>query len=253
MKRGDHVSRRPRSLGLSLGMLGLSAVLLLGGAIGTARAVPLIESQYYTAGVQLYDIGVTLLENGTAVGSRDYVPNSDYVWAEGYGTLLGHLLKEGESFRLGWTYPEALSVRNSGNIDEYVRVNVYKYWIDKNGQKIQTLSPERIQLHVTPGSGWVVDTSASTTERTVLYYTQVLPVGATTPAFTDTLKVDGELPYLVKQSEANGVITTTYDYDGVSFQIEAEVDAVQTHNAEQAIWSAWGRQVSLYGTSLALK
>ena len=134
-----------------------------------------------------------------------------------------------------------------------MRVNLYKYWIDKNGEKIQTLSPDRIRLNITPGGGWVVDPKAGTTERTVLYYTEVLPVGATTPTFTDTLTVDGKLPYQVKQSEKDGVITTTYDYEGVSFQIEAEVDAVQTHNAEQAIWSAWGRQVSLSGTSLTLK
>lgn len=252
-RRQKQASRRPRSLGLSLGMLALSLALLLGGAIGTARAVPLIESQYYTAGVQMYDIGVTLLENGVAVGSRDYVPNSEYVWAEGFVPLLGNLLKEGESFQLGRQYPEALAVRNSGSIDEYVRVNLYKYWIDKNGEKIQTLSPDRIRLNITPGGGWVVDPKAGTTERTVLYYTEVLPVGATTPTFTDTLTVDGKLPYQVKQSEKDGVITTTYDYEGVSFQIEAEVDAVQTHNAEQAIWSAWGRQVSLSGTSLTLK
>ena len=40
-------------------------------------------------------------------------------------------------------------------------------------------------------------------------------------------------------------ITTVYDYDGYSFQIEAEVDAVQTHNAVDAIKSAWGVDVDV--------
>ena len=38
-------------------------------------------------------------------------------------------------------------------------------------------------------------------------------------------------------------ITTSYDYDGYSFHVEAEVDAVQTHNAKDAIKSAWGVDV----------
>ncbi len=40
-------------------------------------------------------------------------------------------------------------------------------------------------------------------------------------------------------------ITTTYIYDGVEFRIEAQVDAVQTHSAKDAIWSAWGREVEI--------
>ena len=34
-------------------------------------------------------------------------------------------------------------------------------------------------------------------------------------------------------------------YDGYSFQVEAEVDAVQTHNAQDAIKSAWGVDVDV--------
>ena len=37
----------------------------------------------------------------------------------------------------------------------------------------------------------------------------------------------------------------TYDYDGASFVVEAEVDAVQTHNAQSAIKSAWGVDVEV--------
>ena len=45
--------------------------------------------------------------------------------------------------------------------------------------------------------------------------------------------------------EGYTVITTTYDYDGVEFRVEVEVNAVQTHNAQDAIWSTWGREVSI--------
>ena len=38
---------------------------------------------------------------------------------------------------------------------------------------------------------------------------------------------------------------TTFNYDGVKFNLEAEVDAVQTHNARDAIKSAWGVDVNV--------
>ena len=45
----------------------------------------------------------------------------------------------------------------------------------------------------------------------------------------------------------NGVTktVTTFNYDGVKFNLEAEVDAVQTHNARDAIKSAWGVDVNV--------
>ena len=36
--------------------------------------------------------------------------------------------------------------------------------------------------------------------------------------------------------------TYTYAYDGYGFVVQAEADAVQTHNAKAAIRSAWGLQ-----------
>ena len=47
-------------------------------------------------------------------------------------------------------------------------------------------------------------------------------------------------------------ITTSYDYDGVQFKIEAKVDAVQEHNAEDAILSAWGKNVTVSNSMLSL-
>ena len=230
----------------------LAASLLAVGGVGTVRAAPSIISEYYSGGVEMYDIGVTLVENGTPVSSRTYSPNSNYVWDETYGALLGSLVPEGQEFHMGQSYQEALSVNNSGSIDEFVRVSVYKYWLDKNGKKLTGLTPGEIDLHLVTGGGWVLDSAASSTEREVLYYTSVLPAGASTPAFSDTLTVNGKLPYKATQSVTDGIITTTYTYDDVTFQIDVQVDAVQTHNAEAAIKSAWGRTVSVSGNSLSL-
>ena len=40
-------------------------------------------------------------------------------------------------------------------------------------------------------------------------------------------------------------ITYEYEYDGYMAHIDAEVDAVQTHNAKDAIKSAWGVDVNI--------
>ena len=235
----------------------LAAALLLGTTIGGARAALTYYSENYTSRVQMYDIGVTLVENGENISWRDYGSRADGTWSESTGTLLSNMIPEGSTLKPGVAYPEALAVTNSGTIDEYVRVSLYRYWVDADGKKMPELSPELIDLHlVNLGSDWLIDEAASTPERTVLYYNRILASGATTPALSDTITIDGALARKVTQTteSQNGytVITTTYDYNGVTFQLEAEVDAVQTHNAENAIWSAWGRRVTATDGVLSL-
>lgn len=92
----------------------------------------------------------------------------------------------------------------------------------------------------------------------MLYYDRALKCGdentpgETTPLFADTLTISGETARVVKQEETNGVIKTTYAYDGARFCIEVRVDAVQEHNAEAAILSAWGRSVTVTDGRLSL-
>ena len=171
------------------------------------------------------------------------------------------MLPEGESLTLGKTYQENLNVRNSGTINQYVRVSIYKYWLDPEGKKLRDLSPDLIDLHlVNLGTDWIEDEGARTEERTVLYYNKLLYAQgegtSETPLFADTLTIDDSIAKKVTQEtkrEGNyTTIITTYDYDGVKFQIEVEVDAVQEHNAEDAIWSAWGKRVTFRDGILSL-
>ena len=110
----------------------------------------------------------------------------------------------------------------------------------------RSLSPDLIKLEGLGQNGWVIDESASTEERTVLYYTGVVPAGGSTPSLTNTISVDNSIADKVEKIEgADGTITYKYKYDGYSFHLEAEVDAVQTHSAEDAIKSAWGVDVNV--------
>ena len=201
----------------------------------------------------MYDIGVTLLENEKEVSWRNYDSGRDNgSWIEETGVLLQNMVPEGEQFRIGAWYPEVLQVRNSGTINQYVRVSVYRYWLDKDGKRMQELEPGLIDLDLCTDNGWIIDEESSTEERTILYYRNVLNSGEISPAFADRLKVDQSVTAKVTQRQEGNKIITTYDYDGVQFCLEAAVDAVQEHNAEDAIWSAWGRRVTVNNGVLSL-
>lgn len=234
----------------------LAVGLLLFSTVGGARAALTYFSDTYVSGVQMSNIGVTLLENGNAIAKRDYNKTSDGTWDETTGVLLSNMLKKGEKFKVGQKYKEELSVQNSGTIDQYVRVSIYKYWM-KDDKKDQSLSPNLIGLNlVNVGSDWLLDESSSTDERTVLYYSKLLEEGKTSSLFADSIKVDGIVATRVTQVPVEGkpnTIRTVYDYDGMHFCVEVKVDAVQDHNAEDAIWSAWGSKVTVNDGALQLK
>ena len=172
------------------------------------------------------------------------------------------MLPEGEELKLGKTYKEELKVQNTGTVNQYVRVSIYKYWLDAEGKKNRELSPDLIQLGLTNlGSDWIEDESARTEERTVLYYHHLLYAegegNSETSLFADTLTIDDNIAKKVTQEtqqEGNyTTIITTYDYNGVTFQVEVQVDAVQEHNAEDAAWSAWGKRISVQDNTLNLR
>lgn len=238
-------------------LLAVAAVLLIASTVGTTQAALTYYSENYLAEVTVSNIGVTLLENDQEISCRNYLQENE--WDTRGGELLANLT----SVTLGKTYEERLSVKNSGAIDSYVRVILTRSWqYDRNPEdekveyeKDTTLSPELIELNLLTGeNGWIVDESASTAERTVLYYTEILPAydkdhpGAEeTPDFSDTLRIDPSVgTKVIKTESADGkTVVYTYEYDGYKFVIEAEVDAVQTHNAVDAIKSAWGVDMEL--------
>ena len=126
-------------------LFALAVLLLLGSMAGSSQAALTYYSENYSATLQMYDIGVTLMENERDVSWRNYAQRDDR-WDEGGGALLSLMLYTGqngeqESLQLGKDYKEALRVRNSGNIDEYVRVLIYRYWVDVEKKADGTLVP----------------------------------------------------------------------------------------------------------------
>lgn len=199
-------------------LFAVAAALIVGGSIGGVRAA-LNGSEVYQSEIEVYNIGVVLNENNTPTQ-----------------TLLSGI--DEKTFKIGQSYDEVISVTNSGSIEEYVRVTITRYW-EKDGSKLTTLAPGAIDLNLTSGSGWIVDESASTEERIVLYYTRPVAAGGTTSALSDVLTVNKDVSL--------GATQYKKDYQDTTFHLEAQVDGVQTHNAAHAIMSAWGRSVTISG------
>ena len=242
-------------------------------------------SEIYKGHVEMYGIGVSLMEKDAndeeaeIVAYRDYVHESQDEWTETpgdehIGVLLEGMLGEDEELVPGKVYPEEISCKNTGTIDQYVRITLYKYWIRPDGSKVETtddadsgdkglppqdLSPATIQFTFPNlDSDWILDTenSAETEERQIYYYNKLLKAGEDTTAtpLTDTIRIDPSIARYMKRTESDDgkTITMTYRYDGWQFCVEATVDAVQDHNAEDAIKSAWGRDVTISNGTLSL-
>lgn len=192
----------------------LAAALLLGTTIGGARAAFSARTENpYQAELETPEIDISLLENNTVVEGELLLPNIT-------------------TLKPGTEYSEPLAVQNNG-ADAYVRVTIYKYW-EQEKAKQYGLDSELIELNLLE-NGWY-KAPESTEERTVLYYTSILPHGATA-SFADALTIS---PKIGEKMQLKPDKTVTYAYDEANFQIEVKVDAVQTHNADNAIKSSWG-------------
>lgn len=217
---------------VTLAAFGVAAGLLLFSTVGGARAALVNYSENHMTRIETQKIGVSLVER---TGENDPVVNPQ--------DLLGGLIDKEDKVKVGQQYAESLSVQNTGEIDQYVRVTIYRYWVDpeNNSEKVKDVYPGYIDLKLNLGDKWVKDENASTQERTVLYYTEVLRNGSEAVEFANGLRIDPTVAAIVTKDDSG----VTYDYQGLEFRIKVDVDAVQTHNAEDAILSSWGKNVTV--------
>ena len=220
---------------VTVALFALALVLLGESALGGARASLTIESQDYNSQIRTSNISVALVENGNMV--------------EEDGTLLEDLLVRNKkddldvALKTGKHYTETLQVENTGAIEAYVRVTVYKYWIemkDNKPVKVPDMDSKWIKLGFDESKGWKVDPKAHTEERDVLYYSPILASGERSDPFLTYVYIDNEAGKQVSQTLENGVIRTTYLFNDKYFCLEVHVDGVQTHSADMAKLSAWG-------------
>ena len=183
-----------------------------------------------------------MLENGGIIAYRNYSESGH--WEELFGEINFDGLEIGEDIE------KRITIKNSGNISEFVRIIITKYWADKDGNKIENKNggvdiDELIELNFTGDENWLIDEARATTERTLAYYKKAIDVREETGALIDSIKISPDIydyGYTISE-DYNGNIAVDYNISG--FNMIIEVDAVQTHNAKVAIKSAWGIDVEI--------
>ena len=91
----------------------MAILLLVSAAVVGAKTVADIQSAEYKAEFELSNLDVSLMENGTPVSD----PELDYV-------LLTPL--DGQ-YKPGYLYKEAITAKNNGDINVFLRINIRKY------------------------------------------------------------------------------------------------------------------------------
>ena len=192
---------------------------------GSTQAV-LTESEEQTVEIKMSSLDVAILENGEETDTL----YSDYT---------------DKALDPGHPYDDTISVKNTGEYDEYVRVIVKKYWKGSDGKRLD-LSPAYI--HLTAADGWVENPKEATAEQSVWYCKNYVPAGEgeeskSAPLFT-SFYIDSEVftnaAKNVTPTTTGNVTTVTYDYDDITFVVEIEAQAIQYSSANKAILSAWG-------------
>ena len=229
----------------TIALLAAAAVMLVSGSVLGTRAAINIISENYDANMNMASNAVALIENDNPV-------------EEGKLTLgaLGEKDESGKQVAIipGKVYTEEIKAQNTTKAPyatpEYVRIIIHKYWKDAEGKNIE-FDPALIKIELANQGSWIKSASETTAEREVYYYNAVLAAGATTPALTSGISIDGSI--LTKGNETSKtegnrtVYTYEYEYNGYSVGIEAEAQSIQTHDAEKAIKSVWGVDATIDG------
>ena len=262
----------------TLALLAATALLFSGGGYVGTRAALTYFSDDLTAGFELNHLQVHLVENGDDVCeghnslytvhrtddqvAQDKLPKyrGDLVEYLGYendthdGNAAAYTIGTPGRVEPGRKYTETLQARNGNTVDEYVRIIVRKYWVDKDGNKSPVMDPALIKLTYNGddynSEAWAVNSKEHTEESDTYYLKSVLGGGETSAQLFNELTIDREVANLANvkttttttQTESGKVtvITYRYDYDDFTFYIEADVQAIQTHKASDALKSVWG-------------
>ncbi len=243
----------------------LALSLLTFTTINGARALPSEESEVQTTEMTMHSVNVAVEEGSEAEDSWEQICEGPDSVGEAFSAFLQ------EDITVGKTYYDDFRVKNTGDMDEYVRVEIYRYWLKKaddeqgrgfedfdtsNTDKDLNLDGSLVELVLGDSENWIEDDDNSTDERLILFYTQLLEADESTDVFLKGFRLNGDIKkeytLITKEEtvdEASGekIWTIIYDYayNGRQFKIQIIADCVQSHHAEDAIKSAWGREVSI--------
>lgn len=213
-----------------------AGVILVGASgVGATRAAMTYQTNSQAVDFSTASLSVDLQE----------MQNGEYISVDGNDTLKFTDITSSD-FHIGQQYSEQVQVINTseGQYDEYVRIYLKKSWVNEDGSKNTTLDPALIELP--EADGWIEDKSEETVEGKVFYYKRPIAYGEAIP-FLNTITINNKvMNYVTTEAKSGndanirGTITNVYKYNGEAFYVEVRVDAVQAHNAEEALLGAWG-------------
>lgn len=217
-----------------LAMLAGGLVMIVLSSVGATRAALVYQQAADKVNFKTAELSVAIQEN--VEGEYTEISGEDGISFSGITD---------DKIVVGKKYAEDIRVVNDSNSEtgykEYVRVVVKKSWF-KDGKNIE-LDPSLIKLEV--ANGWYMNPDEETTEQTVYYMTSPLECG-NAASFITGISVDNKVNEAVTIVPADGEVDLTgnvvneYLYEGEQIYIQLQVDAVQTHNGEDAINGAWG-------------
>lgn len=164
------------------------------------------------------------------------------------GELFTHL---GTSKTLlpGKSYQEEIAVKNTGTSIGYIRISIYKYWLDGEESLDTTKSDEYIELIKNNHENWILDETNSNDSRIICYYKKPLAKEEITPNVISKIQIAeqarSEVSFTSRTEGENTIITSSRNYQGYKAYIEINADIVPIQNAADTIWSAWGVKVEI--------
>ena len=228
MKGKRHISKASTALVLA------AVLLFAAGTVLAATDSPDILGNDYNAEIDMADVDIKLLENG-----------GDPVMFESEPAL-GEV-PEGK-IQPGRVYNEKLQARNTGKYDAVVRMIVKTYWRNAGMRRDPKMDLELIEL--TYGNKayndavWTLNDEETTAESKTYYLKKILGAGETSEPLVDRLRLNNkvleEKNVKTEQKGNKTVYTYEYKYNSYILCLEADCQALQTHNANEAIVSAWG-------------
>lgn len=139
-----------------------------------------------------------------------------------------------ENFDTSTNKKTDVSIKNTGNVNAYLRVRVVSYWQDSKGNAIYDASPE---IPIEVNGNWVKDSNENT------YYYK-LPVEPN--ASTDDLLNEMSITLSKREETVDDIIYTYYSV------VEFIAEAIQAEPST-AVTESWGVTVDANGIITGLK
>ena len=186
-------------------------------------------------------VGLTVAYfTNTATIENEFQTNS-------YGTTVEEVFTSPDNWTPGTTTPKTLTVTNSGNLDEAVRVEVMESWMSKNGDPLplKQNGNDAAIINWANSSDW---TKVTENNKTYYYYNYKLAPTEVTSTLLDSVTFN---PLITNDSnctttESNGERTVTCNstgdgYDGATYTLTFKVETVQYDKYRDA----WGTNIEI--------